>query len=88
MDYLYMDQQFSGDNHTYSGSSTPIIDSYNEYTHTTSEFQSGSGIYHYYFKTRNEGGNSSNVFWITNAKYHGNLGTVTVRKKINLNYIK
>ena len=69
----------SGDNHTYSGSSTPSIESYNGHTHTNAEFQSGSGIYHYHLKTGNLGGTSSNVFWITNEKYYGNLVTVTVR---------
>ena len=66
----------SGDNHTYSGSSTPSIDSYNGHTHTTAEFQSGSGIYHYHVKTGNVGGTSSNVFWITNEKYFGKLQAV------------
>ena len=67
-----------GNNHAdYSGSSTPSIDSYNGHTHSTTEFQ--SGIYHYHVKTGNLGGSNSTVFWITNAKYYGTPGSVTVR---------
>jgi hypothetical protein len=67
-----------GDNHTdYSGSSTPSIDNYNGHTHSTTEFQ--SGIYHYHVKTANIGGTNSTVFWVTNAKYYGSPGSITVR---------
>ena len=67
-----------GDNHTdYLGSSTPNIDSYNGHSHSTTEFQ--SGIYHYHVKTANIGGTNSTVFWVTNAKYYGSPGSITVR---------
>jgi len=56
---------------------TPSIDSYNGHTHSTTEFQ--SGIYHYHVKTANIGGTNSTVFWVTNAKYYGNPGSITVR---------
>jgi hypothetical protein len=67
-----------GDNHTdYSSASTPSIDSYNGHTHTTTDFQSDT--YHYHVKTTNIGGINSPVFWVTNAKYYGPPGSVTVR---------
>jgi len=67
-----------GDNHTdYSGSSTPSIDTYNGHTHSTTEFQ--SGIYHYHVKTANIGGTNNKVFWVTNVKYYGTPGSITVR---------
>jgi len=67
-----------GDNHTdYSGASTSSIDSYNGHSHSTTEFQSVT--YHYHVKTANLGGTNNKVFWITNAKYYGTPGSVTVR---------
>ena len=67
-----------GDNHTdYSSASTPSIDSYNGHTHSTTDFQSGT--YHYHVKTANIGGINSTVFWVTNTKYYGTPGSVTVR---------
>jgi hypothetical protein len=67
-----------GDNHTDSdNASTPSIDAYNGHTHNTTEFTSGT--YHYHVKTANIGGTNSTVFWITNAKFYGTPGSVTVR---------
>ena len=67
-----------GDNHTDSdNASTPSIDEYNGHTHNTTEFTSGT--YHYHVKTANIGGTNSTVFWITNAKFYGTPGSVTVR---------
>ena len=56
---------------------TPNIDTYNGHTHSTTEFQ--SGIYHYHVKTANIGGTNNKVFWVTNAKYYGTPGSITVR---------
>jgi hypothetical protein len=66
-----------GNNHTdLSGNTTPSIDNYNGHFHATSEFS--NGIYHYHVKTANIGGTNSTVFWITNEKYFGTPGSVTV----------
>jgi hypothetical protein len=56
---------------------TPSIDSYNGHTQSTTDFQ--SGIYHYHVKTANIGGTNNKVFWVTNAKYYGSPGSITVR---------
>jgi len=54
---------------------TTSIDQYNGHSHCTKDF--AEPIYHYHVKTAVAGATNSPVFWITNAYYYGNPGSVT-----------
>jgi hypothetical protein len=53
---------------------TEPIDAYNGHAHCTADFD--EPIFHYHVKTASDGGTGEAVFWIVNADYYGEPGTI------------